>query len=403
MTSSRSSHRPQGGRAGVWLLRVLLLAAFVGACGLGMDRMLRWLSYRQEHVVTRDAAVAARITDVGATIDGQVASLLVREGDPVQAGQVLARLYDAPQRARIVERRAELARAESSLRVERMAIDHEARRLEVELEGAAHEVEAAGANVEVAESYLPRWNNELERTESMVEKQALSLTRLDEVRASRDAAHATHAMRLGRLREAEVRRREAEVDLDGLCVLEANLQVLEDEVSIARAALERAEAELDATVVRAPGDGVVAALACGPHASVRVGQPILSLWMDEELWIDAWIDEEDLGAIEVGRDAYVSLDAYPERVLRGWVEAIVLRAPEATRERALASSASPILASRAKIQLRVGFRPEDEAVQALPGLSAVVGIEREPRGGARPGGPELATGPTAGAARGGPR
>ncbi len=370
MTSRRPPHNVT--RA---LLQLALLAVVVIAAGVGAVRAAHWYSYRRDHIVTRDAAVCGRMTDVGPQIDGQVARVHVREGDRVVEGQVLAELADGPLRARVAERRAALARAEEALAVERLAIDFERRRLEVALDRRRAELEEAEAGVDVAESHLPRWKNELARTEAMVEKRAVSANRLDEVRAARNAAEATHALRQGRRRTAEARHSAAGVDLDGVQVLEANLRVLEAELSIAQAALERAEAELEATVLRAPADGRVGSIARGPNASVRVGQPVLALWLDDELWIDAWIDEEELGDVHLGGGAFVSLDAHPGEVFEGRVEAIVALPPETTRERAQASASSPILATRARLRTRIRFDPREH--QVLPGLSAVVGIARE--------------------------
>ncbi len=368
-TPHRSAHSLR-----YWFTQFVLLAVFIVACGFGVVRVSRWYSYRQGHIVTRDAAVSGRMTEVGPRIAGQVARVEVREGQRVTAGQVLASLADEPLRARLAEARADVVRAEETLAVERLAIDQERRRLGAELDRRRVEIEAAEASVVVAESYLPRWSNEFERTEQMVEKRAVSANRLDQVRASRDAAEATRALQLGRQHLAETRHTVAQIDLEGVDVLEANLKVLEAEVEMARAAVRVAEAELASTVLRAPGDGLVGSITRGPSASVRVGQPILSLWLDEELWVDAWIDEAELGDVHMNSEAFVSLDAHPGEVFEGRVDAIVVVPPDATRERAQSSSSSPILASRARIRTRIRFDARD--LHVIPGLSAVVGIER---------------------------
>ncbi len=368
-TPHRSAHSLR-----YWFTQFVLLAVFIVACGFGVVRVSRWYSYRQGHIVTRDAAVSGRMTEVGPRIAGQVARVEVREGQRVTAGQILASLADEPLRARLAEARADVVRAEETLAVERLAIDQERRRLGAELDRRRVEIEAAEASVVVAESYLPRWSNEFERTEQMVEKRAVSANRLDQVRASRDAAEATRALQLGRQHLAETRHTVAQIDLEGVDVLEANLKVLEAEVEMARAAVRVAEAELASTVLRAPGDGLVGSITRGPSASVRVGQPILSLWLDEELWVDAWIDEAELGDVHMNSEAFVSLDAHPGEVFEGRVDAIVVVPPDATRERAQSSSSSPILASRARIRTRIRFDARD--LHVIPGLSAVVGIER---------------------------
>jgi multidrug resistance efflux pump len=100
----------------------------------------------------------------------------------------------------------------------------------------------------------------------------------------------------------------------------------------------------------------------------------MSMWLGREVWVDAWIDEDDLAAVRVGDTATVSLRSLPDRELTGVVDKIGLATdlemPGAAvpQPRAERMRASPVVG----IRVRLLDPPED----LVPGLSAVVAIRR---------------------------
>src|SRR5207244_10020472 len=62
-------------------------------------------------------------------------------------------------------------------------------------------------------------------------------------------------------------------ELDGLSVRQARLSVLESHIAIARAGVAAAEADMDASVIRASEDGRVLERMVEVGGSARVGEP----------------------------------------------------------------------------------------------------------------------------------
>src|SRR5262249_15028757 len=120
---------------------------------------------------------------------------------------------------------------------------------------------------------------------------------------------------------AEANCRMARVQMEGLRVREAGLEVLAADVELARQRLAVCEANLAATVMRAPADGWVIDRIVEPGRSAKVGEPMLSLWLGTP-WIEAWVDEKKLGQVKIGSPVDVTLSAFPDRKLRGSVEGI---------------------------------------------------------------------------------
>ena len=136
-------------------------------------------------VVTASGEVRPRrYVNVGANVSGRIVDLLVREGDTVKEGQVLARIeserYEAGERqsaAAVAAARAELVRAEADHDVFRLAFDRakqmQAERLisaqaydqaEAEFKMKAANVEAARRRVAQLQAQLDSTRDELHKT-----------------------------------------------------------------------------------------------------------------------------------------------------------------------------------------------------------------------------------------------
>jgi HlyD family secretion protein len=111
----------------------------------------------------------------------------------------------------------------------------------------------------------------------------------------------------------------------------AALAKAEQELVSARQNLERAEQELDATVIKAPSPGMVV-LAEQNRGNTfrkpRIGdqvwqnQPLLYLPDISKMIVKTRVREVDLHKIDVGKPVLTTIDAYPDLVLKGRVTAI---------------------------------------------------------------------------------
>ncbi len=112
-----------------------------------------------------------------------------------------------------------------------------------------------------------------------------------------------------------------------------NLAVAKGKMIQATTALERAKERLSESIVRAPIDGVILQkyvekgqiIASGIN-NVSGGTPIVDIADMSSVYIEAGIDEIDIGKIRVGQEAHVIADAYPGKSFFG---EIVRIAPEA--------------------------------------------------------------------------
>ena len=279
------------------LRRVLMLSGVVVV--LGGAAMMYLTGGR--YVGTDDAYVKAAQLTVSTDVSGIVATVAVHEGQRVKKGDVLFTIDDEPFRIA-------LANAEAAAMQARMTVAT----LKADYRNSLQQVRAQEAQVDVAKTTLDRY-------ESLASRGAIANTLIDQQRATYLSALAT----LDSLRQgvaADLARLGGNPDLP--------VEQFPDEMK-ARAAVDEARRQIDHTVVRAPFDGIVAAV-----SSLQPGALIISamsgfsttsavgLVSDKDLWIEANMKETDLTRMQEGQPVEITIDSYPDCVWTGAVKAI---------------------------------------------------------------------------------
>ncbi|EAX49020.1 secretion protein HlyD family protein [Thermosinus carboxydivorans Nor1] len=271
---------------------IIALLVFFVVAGLGGGAW--WWYYTTKYVTTDDARISGTIVNVSAKISGKVVELLVKEGDQVKAGQIIARIDNR-------EILAQKAQAEAALAAAK------ARYEEVVAGARPQEIEQARAALDQARANLDNAQKNYERMEKLYKDGAISA-------AQRDNAETAYAV----AREAYNAASE-KLDLTIAGAREETIRAAAAQVKQAEAALEAANVMADNTVVVAPVSGSVALKAVNPGEVVAAGQPIVSIVDPSDLWVNARIEETKIDRIKIGQKVEYTIDSYPGRVFTGTV------------------------------------------------------------------------------------
>lgn len=97
------------------------------------------------------------------------------------------------------------------------------------------------------------------------------------------------------------------------------LAISEAQVTQAKAALDQAKLHLNDAVLISPITGTV--LSCSAHVGEMIGMggSVVIVGTLDSYHVDTSIDETDVGRVQVGQDATITLDAFPNTTLRGSV------------------------------------------------------------------------------------
>lgn len=235
--------------------------------------------------------------NVKAKTSGSTLEILVKEGDRVKRGDVLARI-DNPSAS------FDLNRGRADLNAASQQAGNSAPQL------AALEAQAAALD---ADRKLARV--ELERTETLAKSNALPSAELDRARA-----------RVSQL-EAQIAAVEAQ---------KRSLRIeLRSSVAQKSAQVQSLASRVNDTVVRAPLDGVVLAKYVELGEVVALNQTLFKVGDTSNLVLEVAVDEADIARVHPapgaqGSAAAVSLYAFPKQIFRGHVFEVF---PDANRER----------------------------------------------------------------------
>lgn len=340
---------------------------------------------------------------------GRIEYLVVREGEPVKAGQVLARIDPtlaqaavlqaqasvAAARSRLAEarlqagptaanvggqiaqQRAGLASARADLDRLRKSADAEVASAESDLTNAEARVRAAEAEVTNAQAQRAREDaslanarTRLARVQDLHRQGYIAAQDVDDARtavdvqaqsvqvaaagveAARQALASAQAQQRSAENQLAIARRRVQAEITSaearvtqaeasLTVAEANraqnpafrenLAALTAAVRAAEAQLAQARSNLAETTLRSSIDGTVTARNADPGSLASPGQPILTVQSLDSLFVTSAFPLAASGQVRAGTPVEVRLDAVPDRVFRGKVNAVNPAADETSR------------------------------------------------------------------------
>lgn len=247
--------------------------------------------------------------DVRALVAGDVREVLVQEGDVVKAGQVIARLDDAEQQAKVAGTEAEFTRLSAELALLRKGARDE------EIEVARSRVATARAAAELAESNA-------KRVATAYRGKSVTPLEFERARGAADVARQ-------QLMEAE-----RQLELVGSAALVERIQGLEAEVKRAKAEFDYAQQELAYTRIAAPIDGRVVSsqLQFARGSYLARGDQLATIEDTSQLLADIRLPESSIGDIEIDAEASLKPWAFPNSSFEGVVRAIAPAAEEREEE-----------------------------------------------------------------------
>ncbi len=331
------------------ILIAVALALFAGGAWYGVD----WFVTGRFLVSTDNAYVGADMNIVAPKVAGYVADVPVKANQLVRLGDVLVRLDGGDYRLALDQAEARLGTQDATIE-----------RLDKQIVAAATAIDQARAGVEGAQADATRTAADFERIQSLVTTKSASQASLDAARNARDRAVAA-------LAQARASLAAAAANLD---VLKAQKLEAERTRKELEAVAAKAKRDLDATIIRAPFDGILGNKSVETGDYVGPGKRLFALVPVSDIYVDANFKETQLTNIRPGQPAKLVLDADPNHPLEGVVDSF---APAAG---ALFSLLPPENATGnftkivQRIPVRIRIKSGAERL-LIPGLSVVVTVD----------------------------
>ncbi|SCM78891.1 Auxiliary transport protein, membrane fusion protein (MFP) family protein [uncultured Sporomusa sp.] len=243
----------------------------------------------------------AKEVDINSKIPGRIVSLLVKEGDRVTQGQVLAHIDNRDIVAQVNQAKANI-NAFNAQAVQAATVTV------LQDQTAKAALHTAQAQLEKARSDLALAESDYNRYSELLTSEAISRQLFDTYRTKYQAAQAAYS-------QAQAGVATAQAGLLQTNVNAANEEAVRSKVAQAQAALQQVEVSLDETELRAPFDGIITAKYVEEGAMVSQGMPLVALQDPLDNWVNLKVKETELSRYSLqqqvkiqGRDSKLVLD-----------------------------------------------------------------------------------------------
>lgn len=281
--------------------------------------------------------------DISSKIAGRIVNLTVREGDSVQAGQVVAWLSSPQeeairdaQKARIVsdQRRVDQLKRQLATFDERVRqaqlyenqaeTDSPGQVKEAEASLAASQADLARVEAELrqiqidAKRYAP-----LAKTGAVAVQVAEQYAMKEQVALASVAASRKHvAAAEAAVQQAHAQMQNIPIKASDRLTLLRQMDELKEQIASAQAdveadrgALRKIEADLADLTIHAPIAGTILTRSAEPGRVIQPGQTILTMVDLSKLYLRGFVPEGAIGKVKVGQSANVYLDSSPKEAV----------------------------------------------------------------------------------------
>lgn len=296
--------------------------------------------YGTGDLVVRDARVSSSMVGARVRVAGTVSEVLVKDGDAVKAGDVIARI-----KVNVTEE--QLKQLQQTVELTQKNLDQLKQGITVRTPRVVSASASASAGASAGE--VERARSRMERMNQLYEMGAVSAVKRDEAAAAYQAAVAAGS---------------ASASYDSNVVYDTTVQAASPEaikkaelqLRQAQAALERAKGSAAATEITAPVDGTVYIGELAEGMEVQAGQVLANVGNSDSMWIEAYLEPEQQDSVRLGQvaDYYVDRKKY-----EGLVMEINQPVDDEQQEAAGNTEGSYGEAASGKLVVRISISPED--------------------------------------------
>ena len=272
---------------------ILLMIGFVWVCS-------RFVHLGQVEY-TANAQVRQQIVPVNSRVQGFIQKIYFDEYEFVHKGDTLLLIEDTEFRLRVAQAEADYQNALAGRSAMGTAVST-----------AHNNLAVSDAGIDEVEVLLKNAEKDYVRYKKLLSEEAVTPQQYDGVKTNYEALKAKYEM-LVRQKRSVVLVKEEQTQ---------RLNQNEAAVAVASAALDLAKLNLSYTVVLAPCDGVTSRKTIQEGQLIQPGQTLLSIVDEKEKWVIANYKETQTTRIVEGMRVDMKIDAIPDVVYKGCVQAI---------------------------------------------------------------------------------
>lgn len=280
---------------------------FILAAALVVGAAIYLVAVRPAREIVLTGIVTTDEVIVSPQIQGRLERVLVREGDVVTNGELLAVIQPQTEQADMTfyensERSSasQVVQAEADLNFQEAQTSNQVTQAEANLAAAQAQATEATADLENARLTF-------ERQENLHNTGVESQQTYDQARTAYDAAKARLDAAEKQSSAAQAAVGMAKSNSEQTAARHAAFEASRHQLAAAGAQKEKAKVQLGYTEIRSPLNGIVDTRVALPGEVVNPGQPVVTLIDQDNLWVRADVEESYIDSIHLGDTLQVKL------------------------------------------------------------------------------------------------
>jgi membrane fusion protein (multidrug efflux system) len=336
--------------------RRMLLAAAAVLLVVGAPAGYVYWDHASHFESTDDAFIAARQYSIAPKVTGYIVSVPVTDNEHVIAGQTIASIDERDYRVALAQADAQVGAAQAQIG----NIDAQIAAQQAQIAANQAQVDQAQATLVFAQQQADRYRD-LEKTGAgSVQNEQQYVSQLHQQQAAFESAKASLTLAQRQVDTLNAQRKSAEANL-----------------AQAEAQRDQAKLNLSYTTITAAEPGRIVSLGAAAGTFAQPGTS-LAMFVPDDIWVTANFKETQLDRMRPGQAVQLSIDAYPERDIRGQVASVqpgsgtafsVLPAENATGNYVK-------IVQRVPVKIVIDNPPAD--VSLGPGMSVVPTVRIDP-------------------------
>ncbi|WP_288366524.1 HlyD family efflux transporter periplasmic adaptor subunit [uncultured Acinetobacter sp.] len=289
------------------LLSIFALVVIVAAIVFGI-----WYVFFNHTVNTDNAYVGADTAQITSMVTGQVSEILVNDTQQVHKGDILVKIDPRDAEIALAEAKAMLAKAQRTYR--QTAANGQSLNAQVQVSDDG--IASAQAQVLKAQADYNNAMEELKRRQVLSESGAISKEELSTAQTASRTAKAALDVAKAALSQSQSNRNAAQSTFDATqALIKGTSEASAPDVLSAQTQVQKAQLDLDRTVIRATVDGVIAGRSIQVGQRVAPGTVLMKVVPVSQLYVDANFKESQLTKVRVGQAATLTSDLYGDDVV----------------------------------------------------------------------------------------
>lgn len=289
------------------LLSIFALVVIVAAIVFGI-----WYVFFNHTVNTDNAYVGADTAQITSMVTGQVSEILVNDTQQVHKGDILVKIDPRDAEIALAEAKSMLAKAQRTYR--QTAANGQSLNAQVQVSDDG--IASAQAQVLKAQADYNNALEELKRRQVLSESGAISKEELSTAQTASRTAKAALDVAKAALSQSQSNRNAAQSTFDATqALIKGTSEASAPDVLSAQTQVQKAQLDLDRTVIRATVDGVIAGRSIQVGQRVAPGTVLMKVVPVSQLYVDANFKESQLTKVRVGQAATLTSDLYGDDVV----------------------------------------------------------------------------------------